>query len=490
MSLQSAISASAPYSYWKLHSVDGAEVPTYHRYWRVYVTAVSGGALSCSCAELELHNSIGGANLIGSGTLASSSQASTFSGTNAIDGNASTYWMSSGVAPAWLSYDFGSGTSYAIDEISWTARNDASANQSPSAFLVQFADDNVNWVTWWQISDTSAWSLGQKKTWSLVSGTGTNALGIADYGTANPNHPLVFNQVTGANFNILTGSATASNVMWDPRVPQSGGFYQNTNSANYAIINQRTHDYDFMNPFDLVNISASAAFSIEFMIKYPQTINSNSSSAKVFQWGGYDTNLEAIEIGFGNGSVSGWPTAQNLCLVWSYFSASTMKYYEYYWASSAWQLYNIADGRWHHVIVSTFLQPWPGAPGAYAMIDGVAATAGGAGTWPTQVPPTSSWYRNYSGGTRIGIGNDGAPTTQLTNGQALISEVAIYNRAMDADEAFSHWVALQSIMATGTLFSVDPLYSIQTAARDTVVASTGSGGGKDARASKANPGTN
>ncbi len=49
---------------------------------------------------------------------------------------------------------------------------------------------------------------------------------------------------------------------------------------------------------------------------------------------------------------------------------------------------------------------------------------------------------------------------------------------------------MQTVPFSATIVGSDPIYTIQNTARDEVVPVTSSGGGRDARASKINPGTN
>jgi hypothetical protein len=143
---------------------------TAHRYWRINITSNGFGSIA-DIAELSLASSVGGANLIGSGTItASSIYSGSYAASYAVDGNPSTSWSAASGSgfPQWLTYDFGVGNSYSIVEVKITARNDAIPNTAPSTFDLLYSDDNTIWIVS-QSFTASPWSLGQTQTFDVVT---------------------------------------------------------------------------------------------------------------------------------------------------------------------------------------------------------------------------------------------------------------------------------------------------------------------------------
>lgn len=132
-----------------------------HRYWRIYCHDNAFGN-TWSLAELELRGSVGGADLTGSGTPASSGNwnAGTNPLSNLFDNNTATWWACN-TEVGWVSYDFGSAVD--VVQVSMTARNDVSYNQAPITFTLEWSDDNVSWTQAW--AGTASWTAaGQTKT--------------------------------------------------------------------------------------------------------------------------------------------------------------------------------------------------------------------------------------------------------------------------------------------------------------------------------------
>lgn len=143
-----------------------------HRYWRINMTAGAGGAYAF--AEIQFRTTAGTSLPFSGGTA---SAADVFGGTpgandasKAADSNISTlYGSNNKTAPQWWMYDYGATAGNWIDpvEIAITARNDGNFNQAPSAFAMEFSDNNS---TWTQLALLSAvWaSAGQVQFFPLV----------------------------------------------------------------------------------------------------------------------------------------------------------------------------------------------------------------------------------------------------------------------------------------------------------------------------------
>lgn len=118
-----------------------------HRYWRIYITASDGGTY-VSLAEVELRSSIGGADLIGSGSVSASYSNPSYPVSNSIDNNASTFWTTyTQTPPQWWKYDFGEGNAYDIVEVALTPRGGAYYHESPRNFTIDYSDNGTDWTT-------------------------------------------------------------------------------------------------------------------------------------------------------------------------------------------------------------------------------------------------------------------------------------------------------------------------------------------------------
>lgn len=130
---------------------------TPHRYWRIYIGTNSGDGSSSgqvvSAAEIELRESVGGADVTGSGTASSDSNFSGFTAAGAFaNDGVTTEWASAASAyPHWIAYDFGSGVTKAIVEVAIQSRNGLGP-QGPAQFKVQSSDDGSTWADeWWVV---------------------------------------------------------------------------------------------------------------------------------------------------------------------------------------------------------------------------------------------------------------------------------------------------------------------------------------------------
>lgn len=130
-----------------------------HRYWRINISANSGGGFT-SIAEVEMRTSIGGADVTGSGTAsASASQGGAEVPSAAFDNNGSTQWAMAG-SSGWLKYDFGSGQDKDIRQM--LIRSGNNTGHEPTTFNLEWSDDD------------SVWTIGLVCTMSQTDWVGTN----------------------------------------------------------------------------------------------------------------------------------------------------------------------------------------------------------------------------------------------------------------------------------------------------------------------------
>lgn len=147
----------------------GGFTQTPHRYWRINITANGGDASTSAIVELEMYESRFGPNVCTGVTAASSGNFdSQYLPGEAFDqslvdngGGTSDLWASS--APvSWISANFGSGNNKAVVGIGMHGRRSTNTNQMPTAFDVQWSDDNSSWTTAWSESGVS-WSAHEFK---------------------------------------------------------------------------------------------------------------------------------------------------------------------------------------------------------------------------------------------------------------------------------------------------------------------------------------
>lgn len=134
------------------------------RRWRIRAdTLVSGNTMSC--AEMEWRLSLGGTDETGSGTASASTTFGGFPASNAFDNNTGTLWSgNAGIDDCeYLAYDFGSGVTKAIVQASFTARNDGSYTQSPTAGWIESGSDGISWLPVKRFTGLS-WSAGATNT--------------------------------------------------------------------------------------------------------------------------------------------------------------------------------------------------------------------------------------------------------------------------------------------------------------------------------------
>lgn len=141
-----------------------------HRYWRIYVTANNGSTYTAMC-EVQLRASVGGADETGSGTAAASSNYTSLTPDKAFDNSTvqANGWASNGGLPCWLSYDFGVGVTKEIVEVAIHFNVSGFLDQCPTAWSLQYSDDNSAWTTAFDVS--SLWTVNDtQQVFSRVNG--------------------------------------------------------------------------------------------------------------------------------------------------------------------------------------------------------------------------------------------------------------------------------------------------------------------------------
>ncbi|QBQ96288.1 discoidin domain-containing protein [Paraburkholderia pallida] len=141
-----------------------------HRYWRVRCPTTYESGNYMACAELAMHATIGGSNMLTpSSTMTASATISGYPTSNAVDGNPSTFWTTGGTAPPsgghWLACDFGSGAAVTVAEVVYTVRPDT-YREDPASLYVDYSDNGTTWTNAWSVSSIPSWTAGQTRTFS------------------------------------------------------------------------------------------------------------------------------------------------------------------------------------------------------------------------------------------------------------------------------------------------------------------------------------
>lgn len=141
--------------------------PVAARYWRyvkVYGAVTPGLA---HVTEWELREEIGGADVIGGGTItADQYHAAGVEPDKAIDNNEATYWGTTYNAPLphWLQYDFGAGNEKLIVESTVDIRADTSEG-IPNDIRILYSNDGSLFFPACGVAGMS-WTAGEKKTFT------------------------------------------------------------------------------------------------------------------------------------------------------------------------------------------------------------------------------------------------------------------------------------------------------------------------------------
>lgn len=131
------------------------------QYWCVLSRANNGDSGQTAISEIEFL--ISDADQTGSGT-ASANNASGGAASNAYDDNTGTEWGAASVDSCFNAYDFGSGVTKAIDQISLTAPSNTQKAPTEGVFLT--SDDGL---VYYQVGTFSglSWSAAEEKTFTL-----------------------------------------------------------------------------------------------------------------------------------------------------------------------------------------------------------------------------------------------------------------------------------------------------------------------------------
>lgn len=127
-----------------------------HRYWQLFMPGLNWAISNpgvLAIAEAKAYETVGGSTnaLTGSSVTASA----TFGGqpaSNVLDGNASTFWASTGGSNVTMTFDLGAGNEKLLPEIDITGRNDGSWAQLPASGTWRYSDDNSTFTDYFSFT--------------------------------------------------------------------------------------------------------------------------------------------------------------------------------------------------------------------------------------------------------------------------------------------------------------------------------------------------
>lgn len=139
-------------------------VPTGKRWWRFWVTNLTGTAARLSCSEITMALSMGGGDECSGGYAFARSHLSTLSpdGAFANDGTTTFFAELNNTVPTWIGYAFSSDKD--IEEVTFQARGSFANNESPEDFKLQYGCGGV----WTDVHSVTAQSFtdGEIKTYN------------------------------------------------------------------------------------------------------------------------------------------------------------------------------------------------------------------------------------------------------------------------------------------------------------------------------------
>lgn len=133
-----------------------------HLYWRLNFSANNGN--NPALAELAMHTSVGGANVVGGGTAGGTNINASFPATNAFDGNTATDCETSNT-PSTISYQFAS--AQAIVEYAITASASLAAGYGPKSWTFEYSDDGTTWTVAAYVTNEQQWGLSEVRTFPV-----------------------------------------------------------------------------------------------------------------------------------------------------------------------------------------------------------------------------------------------------------------------------------------------------------------------------------
>jgi len=141
-----------------------------HRYWAVVCTDTTNGQSYTSMAELQMRETLGGADVATSGNAIFGSERVGGEAANAFDNDGATHWIceidsSTPQIDRWIGQDFGLGNDTNIAEIAITSRT-TNQQQTPTKGALMYSDNGTDWKIAWTWGDISSWTASETRVFS------------------------------------------------------------------------------------------------------------------------------------------------------------------------------------------------------------------------------------------------------------------------------------------------------------------------------------
>lgn len=169
-----------------------------HVYWRLNFSGGNGSNISF--AEIEMHTSVGGADVCTGGTAGGTNINSSFPSANAFDDNLATDCELTSSSSGTISYQFTS--AQAIVEYVVTSSASLAATYAPNAWTFEYSDDGSTWTIAAYVRGQASWSTNEARTLPVNAGAETGK-------KSNPSLPAMQSTPPTGNGARLTGMRSA-----------------------------------------------------------------------------------------------------------------------------------------------------------------------------------------------------------------------------------------------------------------------------------------
>lgn len=247
------------------------------RYWRINISTLGSGNLA-SVAELQMYESKFGQNCCTGGTAAAdsifdanypASEGFDDGLQDEVDATTDTsVWSSTDTAlPHWLSYDFG--VVKEIVAIGHHGRAGSRLFHNPTAYTVEYSNDNNSWSVAWSINTTWPDAFDFKRfvnpSYAVPSYTGSPhgshsfwrvfvTFGVGDsVGIAEMEY-----RATPSGADQATGGSAAASSIFSGSFPASAAFDDDSGTYWVTSVDWAWLRYDFASPVSVAEVSIQA----------------------------------------------------------------------------------------------------------------------------------------------------------------------------------------------------------------------------------------
>ena len=228
--------------------------------WRILINGNQSGFVH-GIAEVEMHTSIGGADVCSGGTPSAFSTFGGYAAANAFDDDNATFWDANSYAQGWIEYQFDAAQD--IVEFAVTAPPSGNTDDVPTDFELQYYD-GADWVTTLFRRAEWGWTAGEKRTYSASNPTTSKVLwrilisavdGASFAGVAE-----VQMRTTLGGADQCSGGTAASSSPYDGSSLPANAFADDAGVTEWGakVITDAWIGYLFASPKNIVQITIQA----------------------------------------------------------------------------------------------------------------------------------------------------------------------------------------------------------------------------------------